>query len=65
MRKAHKAMMSDMPEMIWAYEPGAGFSARGWLPYDSGYVDHVKYVRADLLAAKDAEIAALKEQGDE
>lgn len=54
--------MSDkMPERIWACRWGIE-----WIWDDEGIDDtDTEYIRADLVAAKDAEIARLREAGRE
>jgi hypothetical protein len=53
------ARKTDAPDRIWAWEqPGGLGSVRGWTDRQ---VQATEYIRADLLAAKDAEIARLRE----
>lgn len=56
--------MSDMPERIWAAEHCSGEVAdRGWIRpehYAEDLMDSTEYIRADLVAAKDAEIERLR-----
>lgn len=53
--------MSDMPERIWA-DPGMTGLAGYWRSSPHELDDEiVEYVRADVLAAKDAEIANAKD----
>ena len=52
--------MSDMPERIWGTKLPVGFA--GVWELEQRYSDATEYVRADLVAAKDAELSAAKEQ---
>jgi hypothetical protein len=59
--------MDDAPERIWAQDADpdhCDYTSGGWWDAECGSVQYphiIEYIRADILEAKDAEIARLRE----